>query len=92
MNSILTNHHFRKIIKFYQNIDNKAKNNDNSLIDDPSFVRLKDLVDIRHSAEANILLALFPILIFVSYVILVTVFYGFYFASDAAGFGHVLNS
>ncbi|MGJ0623270.1 hypothetical protein [Xenorhabdus bovienii] len=86
MNSILTNHHFRKIIKLYQNIDNKAKNNDSSLIDDPNFVRLKDRVDIRHSAEENILLALFPILIFVSYVILVTVFYGFYLSSDAAGF------
>ncbi|MBC8953272.1 hypothetical protein Xenpb_02003 [Xenorhabdus sp. PB62.4] len=88
---ILTNNQFRNILIQYKNIDNRIKNSDSSLFEEPDIVRLKDKTAINRSSEESILLALFPILIFVSYIILVIVFYGFYFSSDVAGFQRSCN-
>ncbi|AOM41920.1 hypothetical protein [Xenorhabdus hominickii] len=85
MNYILSNNNFKTIVKLYENINNRLGKNDGLLSDDPNFISLKDKITISRSSEESILLALFPILIFVSYLTLVIVFYGFYFSSDAAG-------
>ncbi|OTA15603.1 hypothetical protein Xvie_02685 [Xenorhabdus vietnamensis] len=83
---ILTNNQFRNIFIQYENINSRIKKNDSSLLGEPDIVRLKDQVVINRSSEASLLLMLFPILISISYIMLVIVFYGFYFSSDIAGF------
>ncbi|MDC9612742.1 hypothetical protein PSI19_02360 [Xenorhabdus khoisanae] len=91
LTEILTNNQFRRLLSLYRNIENRIKSADSSLIEEPDIVRLKDKTAINRSSEESILLALFPILIFVSYIILVIVFYGFYFSSDVAGFQRSCN-
>ncbi|MDC9597568.1 hypothetical protein [Xenorhabdus anantnagensis] len=83
---VLTNNQFKNILIQYENINSRIKKNDYSLLDEPDIVRLKDQVVVNRSSEENLLLILFPILISISYIMLVIVFYGFYFSSDIAGF------
>ncbi|MDX7993177.1 hypothetical protein [Xenorhabdus littoralis] len=86
INEILTNKKLRNFFDLYENIEKRIKSDDSSLTQTDDFIRLKDKITISRSSEESILLALFPILIFVSYIILVIVFYGFYFSTDVAGF------
>ncbi|PHM44870.1 hypothetical protein Xmau_01584 [Xenorhabdus mauleonii] len=82
----LSNRQFKRILSLYKNIDDRIKSDDSSLIEEPDIARLKDKTAINRSSEEGVLLVLFPVLLFVSYIILVIVFYDFYFSSDAAGF------
>ncbi|MEQ1963298.1 hypothetical protein ABLB69_08995 [Xenorhabdus khoisanae] len=91
LTEMLTNNQFRRLLILYRSIEGRIKSADSSLIEEPDIVRLKDKTAINRSSEESILLALFPILIFVSYIILVIVFYGFYFSSDIAGFQRSCN-
>ncbi|MBD2811201.1 hypothetical protein ID853_09990 [Xenorhabdus sp. Vera] len=83
---ILTNNQFKHILNLYKNIEKRIKSDDCSLTQSDDFIRLKEKTSINRSSEESILLALFPILTFVSYIILVIVLYDFYFSSDQAGF------
>ncbi|WP_237385791.1 hypothetical protein [Xenorhabdus sp. Sc-CR9] len=83
---ILTNNQFKHIFNLYKNIEKRIKSDDCSLTQADDFIRLKEKASINRSSEESILLALFPILTFVSYIILVIVLYDFYFSSDQAGF------
>ncbi|QTL40025.1 hypothetical protein HGO23_00865 [Xenorhabdus budapestensis] len=86
LKNILTNRQLRSIIHLYKNTDDRIENSDSSLLDELNTVRLKDKITINRSSEESVLMALFPILISVSYVILFFVFYNFYFSSDVARF------
>ncbi|CAM3206404.1 hypothetical protein; putative membrane protein [Xenorhabdus nematophila ATCC 19061] len=83
---ILTNNQFKRILNLYKNIEKRIKSDDCSLTQVNDFIRLKEKTYINRSSEESILLAFFPIMIFVSYIILVIVLYDFYFSSDQAGF------
>ncbi|WP_340620106.1 hypothetical protein [Xenorhabdus siamensis] len=91
LKNILTNRQLRSIIHLYKNTDDRIENSDSSLLDELNIVRLKDKITISRSSEESVLMALFPILISVSYVILLFVFYNFYSSSDAARFQRSAN-
>ncbi|REF26695.1 hypothetical protein BDD26_1368 [Xenorhabdus cabanillasii] len=84
--NILTNRQFRSIIHLYKNTDDRIANSDSSLSGELNTVRIKDKITINRSSEESVLMALFPILISISYVILLFVFYNFYSSSDVARF------
>ncbi|MDX7986142.1 hypothetical protein FE392_02160 [Xenorhabdus sp. 12] len=87
----LTNRQYKRILRLCKNIDDRIKTGDTSLIEEPDIVRLKDKIAINRSSEEGVLLALFPILLFTSYIILVIVLYDFYFSYDVAGFHRSAN-